>query len=1423
MKKPGFGKLKIMIMTGLSFLALAVTAISTFAWFQVSSSGADPTHNISADSTSLTLGGITGYKYNYAETGLDEVDYSSGTVVPMSPTGEGEGSNEDQGTVGTLQTPSSGEGYYLVYGSGGAYPLSASSVRMDKIASPVDGNFYYIESAAITSGQTFEIINHYVGDEFDTVITVSTVGAFTGGSVTKSTASGFSVSGNVITSAATSGNYRIWLYGTTITFEFVSAINSAPNPGGRGGPTSLPTRKSALDSSYYHVYLVPGKWNDAGAYFSVSDQSGANNIQMTELALPDTTVYHAEWPSSRGGNIRLNRHNPSGGGVWDSTNISLSSTANYYSLVVNDWNNYSGPNTHYVWGIRSDSLDNYGTDLASSNAAYTFSVDLTAGSHFKLRNSNNLWIGGDILNKLKSKINGNDSSDYFSSDDNSEVQKTGTYTFTFPYNYEGYTDQTYGLSVSFVAKYTVTYLGAQGGSTLYSYAVSSGGSHSVHALLEDTYDRHYTGWTNGTNTYAAGASLTVTSDITLWPVYTAKYSVTYLDSQGGSATTTYYVVSGGTHTVDALPADTNTAHYTAWTDGTVNYDPEDKITVSSPVTLWPLYTPKYSVTYLGSQGGSATATYYVVSGGTHTVGAAGSSTYASSWVGWTDGTNTYAAGASLTVTANVTLWPSYTAKTTRYVYVSALNFDSWTLSYFYAWSSDGHNADFPGQALEQVDATRQIYRCSVPTDATGIIFNDGTSNGSKTGDLEFPTTTTPGYDLYDLHDSEWTKVSIITFVAAGIGNTTAYAKSGTTLTDIYQPSYSGEYGKVFDGWYSDAGYTSSVTTSSEGAQTVYGRAVDSSTMRIYFSVASVDAWTGTIKCYVYDNGDYNAAYPGSVASAEGSDLGIYYYDIPTTADFAIFNDGTKQTTDITNLADGKLYLLNGSNTESKYYDYDIYDYAGTPSNSTKGYYLVGDSTFSGSSDTAWKLSGGRAMTADPIGKYIAKVSNVSLTAGSSIRVFNYGSTLNAVCGSADTSLATNGTLCVTVVTTGNYNVYITSVNGVDHILLAASETAYELILTTGTRYQMSPPSGSYMCYIDGLSLSAGAGFVIHKQVSGSHTWYTGSNFVGDNSFGASSGSTTHAFSTTTPVLSTAVINTSNYVTISYDGYYSVWVTNDGDITIMPNATKGDGYYLMLGQGTSESPYFTYGSSLKMETVTGGTNLAMYKRFYNSTAGAKVQMRSFIKGQDYVYKRRASNAAELARTYYSFDSTTGTITLNDPGYYSFYLFKDSGNNNTPTISVYKIETDDFFSLNSIPTSATDASAVRAANTTLILAVQVTANNAYATNISVDGISTSGNALRYTAVLDTLTSTSAATIYSSARTYAYGENAVWVNCTSSHVSVPAGYDSLPASRTIAANDSSPHTLYIIIDYNPAMVGGLTASYANDLKFVVRATQA
>ena len=152
------------------------------------------------------------------------------------------------------------------------------------------------------------------------------------------------------------------------------------------------------------------------------------------------------------------------------------------------------------------------------------------------------------------------------------------------------------------AKFFLYYMSVDGDCVVHTDVVdASAGKTNAYNGYEPT-DKVVTAWTDGTNSYAPGAEITVTANMTLTPVTTDCYWVTF-DTQGGSSVDSVHATSGEKINLDNVAAPTKAGYkFDGWSETPNGTKISGEYTVTKATTLYALYKGdkvNYQVVYWG--------------------------------------------------------------------------------------------------------------------------------------------------------------------------------------------------------------------------------------------------------------------------------------------------------------------------------------------------------------------------------------------------------------------------------------------------------------------------------------------------------------------------------------------------------------------------------------------------------------------------------------------------------------------------------------------------------------------------------------------------------------------------------------------------------------------------------------------------------
>jgi uncharacterized protein (TIGR02145 family)/uncharacterized repeat protein (TIGR02543 family) len=442
--------------------------------------------------------------------------------------------------------------------------------------------------------------------------------------------------------------------------------------------------------------------------------------------------------------------------------------------------------------------------------------------------------------------------------------------------------------------YTVTYNG--NGTTANvptTVTADSGSSVTLSSMTRTGYN--FGGWnTNsagtGTN-YAAGASYSVTGNVTLYARWTTypTYTVTY-NGNGTTANvpTAVSADSGSSVTLSSMTrSGYNFGGWNTNSGGTgTNYAAGSSYKVTGNVTLYAKWTayPTYTITYNGN-GTTANVPTAVSTDSGSTITLSSMTRTGYNFGGWNTnsagtGTN-YAAGSSYKVTGNVTLYAKWTA------------YPTYTVTY----NGNGTTANVPASVSTDSGSTITLPNQGSMT-RTGDNFGGWNTNSGGTGTSYAAGASykvTGSVTLY----ARWTTYPTYTVTYNGNGTTanvptavTADSGSSVTLSSMTRAGYN------FGGW----------NTSNAGTGTNYAAG---SYYSITGNVTLYAKWTIKTFTVTYNGNGTTTGVPSAVTADSGSTITLSSMT-RTGYNFGGWNTNSAGTG--TNYAAGISYSVTGSVT-----------------------------------------------------------------------------------------------------------------------------------------------------------------------------------------------------------------------------------------------------------------------------------------------------------------------------------------------------------------------------------------------------------------------------------------------------------------------------------------------------------------------------
>ncbi|MBE6135017.1 MAG: hypothetical protein E7179_03275, partial [Erysipelotrichaceae bacterium] len=685
------------------------------------------------------------------------------------------------------------------------------------------------------------------------------------------------------------------------------------------------------------------------------------------------------------------------------------------------------------------------------------------------------------------------------------------------------------------------------------------------------------------------------------------------------------------------------------------------------------------------------------------------------------------------------------------------------------------------------------------------------------------------------------------------GNVTSYSYGvGATLpTNVTRSGY------AFAGWYANSSFTGSritaISTTDYGNKTYYAKWVSKSEGTTYYATVDTGcSWTG-IKVFVFSDAfsTFNYVITPEAASPYTN---VYQFKIPTDScaeGFLIFNatdsspqgDGAQTgnikaggslNSDSFSVAPGSHNMIHivaeqdGSNNRK----WEWMDFVSTKP-ATDGYYISKSNAWGSTTMVTESVAGNN--TAVKLGYTTGANFTFQIWKIKNNNWFIYRS-LAAACEAS----AYQGKLRVSAA--GTYDFYLNA----DNQVYVANHSLAQIVFSKLNGSTPVGSAGTFDMHVANANLTMGEANV-----------YNGNRYAYEETISVAAGDTFNIKLTegsSGPSNVKLAIDTGDYVEgtdtpeldsgknkyasfrVKVAGSYTFYWTSGSpnQLSMAPIPEMGFGYYILKNQGTAAQPVFSYSSCVKMKEVDTNesyTNRAFYYSYY-AKAGETLAFRSYVDEVDTYYlnanayysgtslvgKTAASNpgAYPVNSTNHSSASDSAKahgIVIKTAGYYNFFITWDSGSSKFQIHIAPADSVSDFFKLNKVDsTKVSTADAIKAQNTAFVLAVTFTANNPYGASIYADALVSSTCNLRFTALLDTDISgcATANDVYSTIKDAAYTKDS-WGACTNGTAS---------QGGSLAAGNSSSHTLYIVIDYTP---GSTISAYSGRLGFSIRTAQA
>lgn len=668
-----------------------------------------------------------------------------------------------------------------------------------------------------------------------------------------------------------------------------------------------------------------------------------------------------------------------------------------------------------------------------------------------------------------------------------------------------------------------------------------------------------------------------------------------------------------------------------------------------------------------------------------------------------------------------------------------------------------------------------LYSVSLSNSYDHIIFNNGTRNVQTDDASAALVANSP---IFVLDGGEVTEAGI------------------TKYTGSWQSSLAAITMNLLFFTYDGSSYTRLDTTNISGVSADYGRGA------------------------TYNNGTFD---PGNVSSQDGKDAinGILYHFEPEATYWytseTTFNDSTKFTPNSTQLSSGahtlyKRMICDMTAMKTIYVDAS---HSGTGADDT--YWQNISVCGSGGSDTPYFSSNDSGAN----WKIGTNLYRFTVPTSYTIRIANSGY-------SSSGGNNTTSNFLVSSLSTSNFIVINTASSGVNCSITQCTDVATSIGTATiridenndGTFehsevMQIGDLSSNDFMLEQGVRIKAGSYVYVDVVESDGNTtnYYHYDEYVDTKP---------------TYIKKETSTGYGNIEMTSYTGYarFNFYLTHNNtpssrklSIAMVPD--YGNGYYIMPYD--EDLTTTTFSGAIKMSM--GSNESASYDGFYAS-AGQEIFIRSYLDAVDVLYKRGnitgvnqtgvSSGCVNLYgvvanHTDVQLNTTTGVIKFGSSatGYYDIDVYNG-------VITITKYEIGDFFKLNALNTSSVKTEAnIKNQITTLVIEVQFTCNNAYASKMTLTADNDMSDFIG-AALYCTTTGNKLSDPYNYLRANCYGD----ISSTNNVIK-----DS-NTSFTVPANSAATYYAYIIIDYIPTDNGGdytdFLSDYNGDLYFYLNAVQ-
>ncbi len=608
------------------------------------------------------------------------------------------------------------------------------------------------------------------------------------------------------------------------------------------------------NASWITVTSAPTSTGDGSVNFSVDANTGATRSGTITIAGQTFTVSQSVATYT----VTYNGNGNTGGAAPVDGNAYLSGDT---VTVLGDTGSMT--KTGYSFAGWNTAGDGSGTSytpaaLFTINSNVTFYAMWTINTYTATFDSN----GGSTVTSQTVAYNGTATAP-------TAPTKTG-YTFAGWYADSGLTtafsfstaitaDITLYAKWTLLTTYTVTYNG--NGSTGGSAPVDGNAylSGAVVTVLGNTgsltkTDYTFGGWNTAANgsgtTYAGGSTFTISSNVTLYAVWTINtYTVTF-NSNGGSTVTSQTVVYNSTATAPTAPTKTGYTFAGWYSDSGLTAAFDFSSPITADITLYAKWTASACTLTL-----SPTSVNMLASGGTGTFGVTATGSGCSSWTAISN--NSWITTGAVNIVNNVVI-QSYSvtvnAQAARIGTISIAN-QTFTVNQAAAAFTVTFNGNGGSAVSSQTVAYNGTATAPTAPTKTGYTFAGWYADSGLTTAFSFSTAITADLTLY----AKWTLLTTYTVTYNGNGSTGGSAPvdgnaylSGAVVTVLGNTGSLTKTGYTFGGW----------NTAANGSGTTYA---GESTFTISSNVTLYAVWTINTYTVSFNSNGGSAVSSQSVA------------------------------------------------------------------------------------------------------------------------------------------------------------------------------------------------------------------------------------------------------------------------------------------------------------------------------------------------------------------------------------------------------------------------------------------------------------------------------------------------------------------------------------------------------------------------------